>query len=118
MEFRDDGFCSAANEGMKFDSCSLFTAFYRKQREPPLTNEERWQRASTAARMQLDVKNGEEAQDKLRRWHFEREPHDRDAFPPADTEMVFARVALWWLRQSEDIWPTDRASFDTQILEY
>ena len=52
--------------------------------------------------------------------HREREPQDRNAFPSSDTGVVFLRVALWWLRQSlaTSSWPTDEASYDTQLLQY
>ena len=105
MEFKGDGSCSAASDEVSKDHCSLFTAFYRTEREPPLNREERLRRASTAAQNMLESAKPDGYYDKLKQWHFKGAPQDRDAFPPSDTEMPFARVTLWWLRQSPDTWP-------------
>ena len=54
MQLQDDGSCSAQRSDIVTGfcpecACPLFTALYRKEREPPLTSEERLRRASTAA---------------------------------------------------------------------
>ena len=54
MEFQDNRSCSERRIDIDTGfcpecACPLFTALYRKEREPPLTSEERLRRASTAA---------------------------------------------------------------------